>query len=86
MDKKHIKYTTNYTGNSEESFTINNLEPKIEDLQNILCKLIKEDLDKENLKDMLIDYVVTIGSIKEKQYSGDTYKFIYSLDINEYTN
>ena len=53
MDKKHIKYTTNYTGNSEESFTINNLEPKIEDLQNILCKLIKEDLDKENLKDII---------------------------------
>lgn len=81
MSKKHIKYTTNYTSNSEESLVINNSEPKVKDLQDILCKLIKEDLDKENLKDMLIDYVVTVGSIKEKQYSGNTYKFIYTLDI-----
>ena len=81
MNKKHIKYITNYTSNSEESLLINNSEPKIEDLQDILCKLIKEDFNKENLKDILIDYIVTKGSIKEKRYSGNTYKFIYSLDI-----
>jgi hypothetical protein len=77
MDSKHIKYITN---NNEESLTINDSEPTLEDLQHILCELIKEDSDKEALKSFLTDYVITIGKVEEEQ-DNNTYKFIYTLDI-----
>lgn len=77
MDNKHIKYITNH---NEESLTINDSEPTLEDLQYILCKLIKEDSDKEALKSFLTDYVITIGEVKEEQ-DNNTYKFIYTLNV-----
>lgn len=77
MDNKHIKYITNH---NEESLTINDSEPTLEDLQYILCKLIKEDSDKEALKSFLTDYVITIGEIEEEQ-DNTNYKFIYTLDV-----
>lgn len=77
MDNKHITYITNH---NEESLTINDSEPTLKDLQYILCKLIKEDTDKEALKSFLTDYIITIGEVKEKQ-DNNTYKFIYTLDV-----
>lgn len=68
-------------GTEGEALYINDKEPTIENIKEVLHKLIDIDRDKSFLESVLIDYMITLGSEEYITYVDEQYDTKYTLNL-----